>query len=213
MDLHDFVLAQLSGPSRVLEIGCGEGELALALAGAGHEVTAIDPEAPAGPIFRRVTLEEFAATTRFDAVIASRSLHHVHDVAAGLDKIGGLLETDGVLVLDEFVWDRLDDATADWYYGQLRALAASGQKDEIPPSLEACLQDWRKEHTGLHGFAAMRAELDSRFSERLFEWRPYIYRYLGGVVSEALERALIDAGVVQALGFRYVGEVRTFPHP
>jgi 2-polyprenyl-3-methyl-5-hydroxy-6-metoxy-1,4-benzoquinol methylase len=44
-----FALTALEGsPRRVLEIGCGEGELATALAAAGHEVVAIDPEAPTG---------------------------------------------------------------------------------------------------------------------------------------------------------------------
>jgi 2-polyprenyl-3-methyl-5-hydroxy-6-metoxy-1,4-benzoquinol methylase len=42
-----FVLDHLPAPpSRVLEVGCGSGELALHLAAADYEVVAIDPEAP-----------------------------------------------------------------------------------------------------------------------------------------------------------------------
>jgi hypothetical protein len=52
----------------------------------------------------------------------------------------------------------------------------------------------------------MRRELDSRFTERFFTWMPYLYGELGGVASEAEEQALIDAGAIQATGFRYVGE-------
>ena len=58
MDSADFVLAQLPpSAARVLEVGCGSGALARALDAAGHRVLAIDPVAPDGPIFRRVTLE------------------------------------------------------------------------------------------------------------------------------------------------------------
>ena len=52
----------------------------------------------------------------------------------------------------------------------------------------------------------MRNELDRRFTERFFAWVPYLYGELAGAVSEAEERAVIDAGVIQAIGFRYVGE-------
>lgn len=47
-------------PARVLEVGCGRGDLARAIAEAGHEVVAIDPHAPAGDLFRATSLEEFA---------------------------------------------------------------------------------------------------------------------------------------------------------
>jgi 2-polyprenyl-3-methyl-5-hydroxy-6-metoxy-1,4-benzoquinol methylase len=42
--VEGFVLDQVGlPPARVLEVGCGEGELAHALARTGHSVTAIDP--------------------------------------------------------------------------------------------------------------------------------------------------------------------------
>ena len=61
MDFTEFVLSQLpEPPRRVLEVGCGyEGGIAPALAAAGHQVLAIDPNAPAGPLYRRATIEKF----------------------------------------------------------------------------------------------------------------------------------------------------------
>jgi SAM-dependent methyltransferase len=161
--LIDFVLSQLPpSPARVLEVGCGKGEVALALAGRGYDVVAIDPEAPDGSIFQRTTIEAFADPGLFEAVVASLSLHHVHDLAAALDKLVRLLG--GPLILNEFAWDRREPMTP----------------------------EWEAEHEGLHGYGVMRAELDARFDERFFEWRPYP----------------ADGEEVPGLGFRYVGVVR-----
>ena len=189
----------------MLEVGCGEGELARALADAGWDVLAIDPAAPDGPIFRRLKLEDVDEPESFDAVVAARSLHHVTDLEAALDRIGTLLRPGGVLVLDEFAWDRLEGPTAEWFHGQQRALAAAGRLPGAPETLEACCREWEDEHVGLHGYESMHAALDERFRQRSFEWLPYLYRYLDGVVGETLERTLIEADAIQAIGFRYVG--------
>ncbi len=203
MHLTDFVLAHLPRPpARVLEVGCGRGDLARALAAAGHAVTAIDPDAPAGPLFRPVTLEDFAERGPFDAAVASRSLHHVPDLAAALEKIATLLRPGGVLVLNDFAKERLEGSTAEWYYGRRRALAAAGGK-EAPHTFHECLHE---EHADIHAYGEMRRELDRRFAERFFAWVPYLHGELGSVVSQELERSLVEAGAIQAAGFRYVGE-------
>ena len=189
----------------MLEVGCGEGKLARALADAGWDVLAIDPAAPDGPIFRRLKLEDVDEPAAFDAVVAVRSLHHVRNLEAGLDRIRELLRPSGVLVLDEFAWDRLDGPTAEWFHGQQRALVAAGRLPHAPASVDDCRREWEEEHVGLHGYEAMRAALDERFTERSFEWLPYLYSLLDGVAGEALERTLIEADAIQPTGFRYVG--------
>ena len=146
----------------MLEVGCGKGELALALDGAGYAVVAVDPEAPQGTIFRRTSIEAFDEAGPFEAVVASLSLHHVHDLRWVLDKLVRLLR--GPLILNEHAWDRREPMTP----------------------------EWEEEHAGLHGYATMRAELDARFLERYFEWRPYP----------------VDGEDVPGLGFRYVGVPR-----
>ena len=160
----------------------------------------IDPEAPDGPIFRRATLEELDAEA-FDAVVASRSLHHIHDLAAAIDKVA----LAPLLVLDEFGWDLLDERTAEWYEGQRRVLVAAGGE---PEKLD-WPDGWEEEHRGLHTDEAMRSELDRRFEQRHFSWAPYLFRCLGGPVTRELERGLIDAGAISALGFRYAGVARS----
>jgi len=207
--LNEFVLAELpAAPARVLEVGCGNGALARAVDGAGYEVLAIDPAAPDGELFRRIKLEELEEDERFDAVVAARSLHHVTDLEAGLDRIATVLRPGGVLVVDEHAWDRLDRTTAEWFHGQRRALAAAGRLPAAPATLDECCREWEDEHVGLHGYDALRSALDARFSERRFAWTATLYRFLDGVAAEELERTLIEADAIQATGFRYVGERR-----
>lgn len=194
MDLEAFVGEHLPpAPARVLEVGCGGGELTRAMAGHGYDVLGIDPEAPAGELFEPVSLEEFGDPAGFDAVVACRSLHHIDDLGAALDKASSLLRPGGRLLVYEHAPDRMDERTARWYR-------------EHAPSREHSHSDWAGDHAGLHGYAAIRAELDRRFSELVFAWAPYLYRELGSSAAE--EQALIEAGAINAIGFVYVGEAR-----
>jgi SAM-dependent methyltransferase len=192
MDLHALALRELPrSPARVLEIGCGRGALARALAADGYDVIAVDPDAPAGAIFRRTTLEGFVDEGPFDAAIASLALHHVADLDVALAKLHSLLRTEAPLIVREFAWDLVDEATAKWDYDRLGR--AGG------------LHEWRAEHQHLHGFAAMRAALDARFRERSFEWGPYLSEYEPSEAHAREERRLIESGEIRAIGFVYVG--------
>jgi SAM-dependent methyltransferase len=191
MSLNEFVLSQLPPPqARVLEIGCGAGELARALDAEGYAVLAIDPDAPEGGIFRSIRLEDLDDPGPFDAAVASFSLHHISALGAALERIASIAP---LVVIDEFAWDRADEATLRWY---------GEQKGEA-----ITLASWKEERADLHGYRAMRRELDARFQQRHFEWRPYFYRDLPGR-PESLERALIQSGTIRATAFRYVGTRR-----
>ena len=218
--VEEFVLGQIGDPPAwVLEVGCGEGELARTLARAGHSVTAIDPRAPEGTIFRRVRIEKFSEPDRFDYVVASLSLHHVEDLGRALDKIADLLRAGGTLVVVELAWDRFDEATAEWALERLPAASSSeksswlqrrcwewargGQGGSRAPA-EAHFAGWASEE-GFHSSRRMRDELGRRFVERHFAWAPYLYPDLDEDTSEADEGAAIEAEAINATGFRYVG--------
>jgi SAM-dependent methyltransferase len=203
MDVLDFVLAHVrQPPARILEVGCGAGELALALAQRGFDVTAIDPDAPNGAIFRKETLESFSESANFDAVVASRSLHHIESLERGLDKIHDLLRPGGLLVLNEFAWDQMDEATARWYRAHM---GEPTHKDEslLPDNFPGA---WVEEHQDMHTSLAMREALDARFESQSFEWLPYMAEhYLKRDDLIAEERNQIDSRKIKPIGFRYVG--------
>jgi len=194
MDPVAFVLSALPPPpARVLEVGCGAGELALALDAAGYDVVAVDPRAPEGPIFRRTTLAALDGPGPFAVAVARFSLHHIHELDAAVERIAGVLRPGGKLVLEEFGWERVDLRTAAWL---------AEQKGGTP---EQQLAAWRDEHAGLHTSDDMRRALDARFEERSLEWRPQLHRAPGPAELEPREREAIVRGEIAAVGFRYVG--------
>src|SRR5512133_844965 len=156
LDFTDFTLSHLGpAPQRILEVGCGrEGGVAPALATAGHDVLAIDPHAPDGPLYRQVTLEELDDPGPFDAVVAGRVLHHVHPLQPALGKLAALAP---LLLLDEFAWNYLDEPTVDWYESQHRLLVAARREPNGPSDLA----EWRARHLGLHPYETLRVEVDA----------------------------------------------------
>jgi len=94
------------GGHRVLDLGCGEGWLARALAGQGHEVTGIDASAAliaearalGGGEFLQMSYDRIEIGARFDTIVANFSLldDRTEDLLAALKP---LLENDGRLVI------------------------------------------------------------------------------------------------------------------
>jgi hypothetical protein len=199
-DFLDFVGERLPlPPARVLEVGCGpEGGLVPLLAERGYDVLGVDPDAPEGERFLRSTIEHLDDPGPFAAIVASRVLHHVDPLGPALDKLARLAP---LLLLDEFAPEQIDEPTRSWYEEQHRLLRAAGREPPGPPDLG----EWAERHRDLHPSHVVLAELEARFETRHLEWRPYLYRWLGGPASEALEGALIEAGAIRAVGFRYAG--------
>lgn len=108
-------------PARILEIGCGSGDLCHALSAYG-EVTGIDlaPRAIAEAQARYPRIHFIAGdflqmelpVGRFDAVVSNSVLAHVPDQAAFCARASELLRADGLFVVltqNRFVYERRDD--------------------------------------------------------------------------------------------------------
>jgi SAM-dependent methyltransferase len=106
----DVIATAAAGPgARVLEIGCGTGQLTRQLCGRGLDLTAIDigaalvqaarrNVADAAVRFQVCSFEEFTAAGPFDLIVSADAFHWV-DPAVGLPKAGQLLRPGGWLAL------------------------------------------------------------------------------------------------------------------
>jgi SAM-dependent methyltransferase len=230
---HEFVRRSLPRECRrVLEIGAGTGELAARLKGNGLAVVAldIDPDAVEAARERgvdaRVAQWPEALDERFEAVLFTRSLHHIHPLAESVDATVACLAPRSRVVVEDFAFEAVDRRTLAWFTGAVRLLRESGllpgYNDLLNDLLatDGSLAAWEKYHDhDLHRAAAMDAELRRVLTDVTIETAPYLFRYLGAAMANAPERdglvralaeqetKLIADGAITALGWRFVGTV------
>ena len=234
-DLYDTPLGEADGgvgafvrswlpapPARVLEIGSGDGRLALALAEEGWRVTAVDPAAPEGEPFVRGAVEDLDPSEHgpFDAAVAVLSLHHLHDMGAALDKIRSLLRPGAVFVVDDFGKEELEDeATAAYSFYQRLALLRGGCSP-VKPGAGAVhegdsFEGWRSRisrHWGhIHEGRKVLSALEAGFEGQKFAAGPFLFRDGLGPDLEPLERKLIESGGIRPVGFRWLGNAGAYP--
>lgn len=195
-DLLAFVRSSLPpAPSRILEIGAGQGELASALSAAGYEVTAIDPAAEPDSHVQPLSLIEVDG--QFDAAVAVVALHHVDPLEESCAHLATLLRPGGPLAIDEIDSDRYDERAATWWLGQRLAL---GCCDEEQDPLR--MVDGLRDH--VHRLSSIHAALRPQFELGPPVRGPYLHRWnLRAELREA-EVDLIAEGAIPAVGCRQV---------
>jgi SAM-dependent methyltransferase len=216
LDTLEFIAPRLDPKSRVLEVGAGGGEVASMLAWRGFEVTALDrevrdslSEAAAQNPKLKIEQRDFLAfevgdpRSRFDAVLFTRSLHHISPLEDALDRALEALVPGGTLVAEEFSVEAPDVATAGWYYETQDLLVAAGLLDASrvagAPGDEP-RERWRIDHEEdppLNSGAHMIAEISARFDALDVMSGPYLFRTFAHRLDreprgEAIVRHLLD---------------------
>jgi SAM-dependent methyltransferase len=104
-----LVAHHAAGARRVLDIGCGEGQVARQLAASGARVVGLDPTAAqitaasgraGGPRYLRGRAEALpCGDATFDTVVLCAALEHVEDFEGALQEVARVLEPGGRFVL------------------------------------------------------------------------------------------------------------------
>ncbi|HVT17868.1 MAG TPA: class I SAM-dependent methyltransferase [Thermoanaerobaculia bacterium] len=222
----NFIGPLLPGPgARLLEVGCGDGRLARDLVRLGFAVVGVDRDPAAVQAARTRGVEALEAdfldftAAPFDVILFTRSLHHIHPVEAALDRAARLLRSPGLIIADEFAWDRIDFPTARWLYDLRRILEAGGiLAPEAASVSHEPLERWLEHHRHTPPLASGDAMLHAageRFELLSEAPAPYLYRYFhhwlaprpsadpvcGAVL--AMEAALIEHGALAAVGLQF----------
>ncbi len=149
-----LVAHHLAGARRVLDVGCGEGQIARRVAGPGVEVVGVDPTwsqvavagaRAGGPRYARARAEALPCRTgAFDAVVVCAALEHVDDYEAAIREVARVLEPGGrfVLVLCHPLLQApgsgwIDDRILDEQYYRVGAYLRDDRRfDEVAPGVE-----------------------------------------------------------------------------
>jgi SAM-dependent methyltransferase len=201
-------------PAVIVEIGCGRvGGFVPRLRDCGYEAVGIDPVAPEGDSYRQIEFERSDVPPRLDGVVACTSLHHVAEPGEVLDRVRTVLAPTGSMVVVEWAWEVVDEATARWCFERLQPSDPESwlhhRRDEWKASGQAWeeyLRSWAGHH-GLHRAARLLADLDQRFERLRCDRGAYFFSELSAA-SEADELEAIEAGRIRAARIDYVGRPR-----
>jgi SAM-dependent methyltransferase len=185
-----FVLSALPLEAhRILDVGCGDGAVAARLKARGMQVTAIDSDRDAVALARKAGVEAVEAdiltfeALPFDAVLFSRSLHHVQPLAEAVARARDLVRPEGALIAEELAVERMDRETARWFYELQSLLETAGVLRHDPDAAvltASPLERWYAEHQARHVQEGedMLVAIGRRFQIRRSERGPHLYRYL-----------------------------------
>lgn len=219
----DFVVAHLpKSRARVLEVGCGSGELASRLSEAGLQLVAIDSDpgcaaaAKAAGVDARTGEWPCAVDGKFDAVLFTRSLHHIHDLGGAVDSAMHVLKPGGRIIVEDFRAEGAGEAARLWFATFTAALEAAGAFG-ADFDLDCTVRKADVDHheNSLHSSSAigdaLRAVADVNRSDSAYFFRYLERELVSPAAAEAVlnhELALISSGALEALGKRFVATPR-----
>lgn len=220
-----FVSGAVPPGARILEIGCGAGDVALELGRCGYDVTGIDadPEqvriAASRGVFamRREWPEDPGLGA--DAILFTRSLHHIRDLAGAINLAYRYAAT---LLVEDFDFPAVDRATVDWFVSKYREGLelglVSGEIDEFARRIadaQDSLTAWQVEHDhDLHTATRIGEAIERWFFITERHDAPYVFRYFvpvlrGDTAAASWLQSVLDEEKSRTLiGRRIVARVR-----
>jgi SAM-dependent methyltransferase len=206
-----FIASHLPSEGAVLEVGCGEGRVALELLNRGYQVIGLDSDQDAiaraherGVPAVQASWPEFGSAP-LDGVVFTRSLHHIGPLRRAIRKAREVLRPRGTLLVEDFAFDEADKATINWFLEVLGSQTAKTLIAPVPGELVTDLLGskdpfavWHQSHDHeLHTTAAMTQAIAEYFIIRETQQVPYLYRYLVAVLPETLQAAAFVEEVVR----------------
>ena len=227
---HNFVKEFLpSECRRILEVGCGTGELAAALSKDGYSVVAIDMDSDSIAASQQLGVDARVATWpdfddgRFDAILFTRSLHHIHPLDESIRHLTDNLTEAGRVIVEDFAYESVDEKTLRWFAAAIRRLESTDSLTVNNDSLKKILSKtknlkaWRQNHeTELHTAAEINAQLEKTFARVVKKNAPYFFRYAANAIPTTEKRnavlqafakeeeTLYSNNSIVALGRRFV---------
>ena len=206
---YEFIKRFLpSGSRRIIEVGCGAGQLAASLCKDGYAVVAIDSDRDSIAAAQQLGVDARVATWpdfrdgEFDAVLFTRSLHHIHPLDESVRHAAESLARGGLVIVEDFAYESADEKTLRWFRNAVRSLEASGQLvvgdellEKILSKMET-LKAWRQNHEHeLHTDAQISSQIGKIFGRVIKENAPSYFRYVARAIAPSDKR---DA-ILQAL--------------
>jgi SAM-dependent methyltransferase len=154
---------------------------------------------------------------QFDAILFTRSLHHVHALDKGVEAAARALLPNGRVIVEDFRAEGGSARSADWYGSMVRKLASGGMLtneadvDALLGKLPPASHDGHE----LHSSRAIAAALDRRF-EVSAVGAAYYFRYLEPCFRDEgaaqwlldIELEQIAANAIDPLGQRFIASPR-----
>lgn len=205
---YDFVKRSLpSKCQRILEVGCGKGDLAAVLWRDGYSVVAIDVDSDSIAAAQELGVDARVATWpdfedgRFDAVLFTRSLHHIHPLDESIRHLTDSLSERGRVIVEDFAYESVDAKTLRWFDSAVRQLESTPSlttnNDLLRKVLSKTktLKAWRKNHENeLHAAGEIKAQLEKTFGRVVSEKTAYFFRYAANAIPVTEKRnALLQA--------------------
>jgi SAM-dependent methyltransferase len=215
---YEFVTANLPpGARRILEVGCGDGSLAALIQEDGLEVVAIDSDpgavesAKAAGVDARLMAWPEPIGTEFDAILFTRSLHHIPALDEAVAAAGRALGPKGRVIVEDFRSEGGSEKSNGWFTELARSLVADNAVDA---NLGQLLDKLAPADHDLHSSGVIAEALDG--FDVVAGDAAYYFRYLEphlrrpGMAQALLDEELarIDSGAIDPLGKRFVAAPR-----